>query len=223
MCDMTLSYVWHDSCICATWLIHMCDMTIHRSRSANWTWRRRQDWRWMMTQSYMWHDSCVCVTWLIHMCDMTHLQESQCALDMEEATGLMSDDDSVICVTWLMHMCDMTHSYVWHDIFVCVIHMCDMTHSYVWHDSFTGVAAQTGHGGGNGIDAGWWSSSSSSAFRPLYWRQSVSLCEKHCNTLQHAATYCNTLQHAATRCNTLQYTATKWWRCASCQNKSETC
>jgi len=27
MCDMTHSYVWHDSFICVTWRIHMCDMT----------------------------------------------------------------------------------------------------------------------------------------------------------------------------------------------------
>jgi len=27
MCDMTHSYVWHDSFICVTWLIHMCNMT----------------------------------------------------------------------------------------------------------------------------------------------------------------------------------------------------
>jgi len=27
MCDMTHSYVWHDSFICVTWLIHVCDMT----------------------------------------------------------------------------------------------------------------------------------------------------------------------------------------------------
>ena len=50
MCDMTHSYVWHDSFMCATWLIHTCDMT----------------------HSYVWHDSFTCVTWLIHMCDMTH-------------------------------------------------------------------------------------------------------------------------------------------------------
>ena len=50
MCDMTHSYVWHDSFTCVTWLIHMCDMT----------------------HSCVWHDSFTCVTWLIHMCDMTH-------------------------------------------------------------------------------------------------------------------------------------------------------
>jgi len=46
---------WHDSFICVTWLIHMCD-------------------RWYMRSSSYgsWHDSFICVTWLIHMCDMTH-------------------------------------------------------------------------------------------------------------------------------------------------------
>ena len=50
MCDMTRSYVRHDSFICATWLIYMCDMT----------------------HSYVWRDSFMCVTWRIHMCDVTH-------------------------------------------------------------------------------------------------------------------------------------------------------
>ena len=66
-CDMTHSYVWHDSFICVTWLIHTCDMT----------------------HSYVWHDSFICVTWLIHTCDMSQ---------------------SFTCVTWLIHMCGMTHS-----------------------------------------------------------------------------------------------------------------
>ena len=29
MCDMTHSYVWRDSFICVTWLIHTCDNLIH--------------------------------------------------------------------------------------------------------------------------------------------------------------------------------------------------
>jgi len=52
------AYVWHDSLICTTWLIQMCDLT----------------------QRDVWHDSCaslallptLCVTWLIHMCDLTY-------------------------------------------------------------------------------------------------------------------------------------------------------
>ena len=43
MCDMTHVYVWHDSCLCVTWLILMCDIT----------------------NVYAWHDSFTCATWLI--------------------------------------------------------------------------------------------------------------------------------------------------------------
>ena len=53
MRDMTHSYVWHDSFICVTWLIHMCDMT----------------------HSCVWYDSFICEIWLIHMCDMSHSHE----------------------------------------------------------------------------------------------------------------------------------------------------
>ena len=67
MCDMTHSHVRHDSFICATWLIHMCDMTY----------------------LCLWHDSFICVTWLIHMCDMTHSYVWH---------------DSFMCVTWLIHL-----------------------------------------------------------------------------------------------------------------------
>ena len=78
-CDMTQSYVWHDSIICGqnwfTWLIYT----------------------WDMAHSYLWHDSVICghnlwgrgdVTWLICVCSMTH---STCASWF------------VTCVTWLMH------------------------------------------------------------------------------------------------------------------------
>ena len=47
MSDMTQSYVGHDSFICGTWPIHMCNMT----------------------HSYVGHDSFICVTWLIHTLD----------------------------------------------------------------------------------------------------------------------------------------------------------
>jgi len=62
MCDMTHSYVWHDSFICVTWPTHMCDMT----------------------HSYVWNDSLICMTrlwlalticadlWHIHKRSMTH-------------------------------------------------------------------------------------------------------------------------------------------------------
>ena len=49
MCDVTHSYVWHDSCICVTRLIHMCDVT----------------------HSYVWRDSrdsIICFRRLVYMC-----------------------------------------------------------------------------------------------------------------------------------------------------------
>ena len=60
MCDMTHSYVWHDSFVCVTWLIHMCDMTHDSFICVTWL-------------VYVWHVSFICVPWLIHMCAMTHV------------------------------------------------------------------------------------------------------------------------------------------------------
>jgi len=100
MCNMTLSYVGHDSChtyepVCVTWIIHMLDMT----------------------DRYVQHDSFICWTWLI--CNMTH----SCVWHDLYATWLIHMCDMMLCAIWLIHMCDMTHSYVHHDSFICV----DMT------------------------------------------------------------------------------------------------
>ena len=40
MCDMTHSYVWHDSFTCATWLLHLCDMTLIHMWILRWLWVR---------------------------------------------------------------------------------------------------------------------------------------------------------------------------------------
>ena len=48
MCDMLVSYVWHNSCV--TWCVDMCDMT----------------------HLYVWHELLICVTWLIDVRDVTH-------------------------------------------------------------------------------------------------------------------------------------------------------
>jgi len=154
MCDMTHSYVWPDSIICATWLIHnLCDMT---------------------------HS---CVTCLFYVCFVTHSNVGRehldgTSLDLltcvtwpidEWHDSIICAHDSFICVTWLIHMCGVTFSDVCRDSFTCVawtfawqvvtpIDMCDMTHScvswlihmcgmnicmasrytywHVWHDSF---------------------------------------------------------------------------------------
>jgi len=74
MCDMTHSYVWHDSFICVTWLIHMkwrvrvCGHVRMRFMILP----RVCMCMWDMTQSHAGHDSFEWVTSLSHMRDMTH-------------------------------------------------------------------------------------------------------------------------------------------------------
>jgi len=135
ICDMTYSYVWHGSCICVTWLMHMC--------------------RWY----HITHPAqALYMKWLMHMCDMAHVYvwhgSSICAGDVTSRMQPKPPRGWHVCDT----MCDLTHSYVWHhitisyvwhDLFTCVlwhdsficdtwlIHLCDRPISYVWHDSFT--------------------------------------------------------------------------------------
>jgi len=77
--------VWHDSSICVTWLIHMCDMTLFICV----TWLIHMC---DMTYSYVWHDSFMCVTWhgiftfnvpwltYSHVICMSHVTRMKCAM-----------------------------------------------------------------------------------------------------------------------------------------------
>ena len=80
---MTHSYVWHDSFIYATWLIHICDKT----------------------HSYVWHDSLIYAIWLIHMCDMTHSY-------MRHDSFICVTRFIHMCDTWLNRIKDLTCSFV---------------------------------------------------------------------------------------------------------------
>ena len=157
VCDMTHSYVWHDSFIWVTCPIHAGD------RAESYMWHDS-------THTYMWHDvfdsaagyTEVSVLVLVSACERQALgdvwHDRSQALNKHSQAQVTSTSTrrcatwSFNCVIWLIHLCDMTHSYVWHDSFICVtcpihaggwficvtwrIHMCDMTHSYVWHDAF---------------------------------------------------------------------------------------
>ena len=91
------AYVWRDSCICVTWLMHMCDVT----------------------HAYVWRDSFICVTWHIHMCDMTHscvawlifshIRCLSCAVSYHSYAW----HASFICGTWLTQK-DTLEYYVTH-------------------------------------------------------------------------------------------------------------
>jgi len=121
MYAMTHSYVWHDSFICGTRLIHMCDMTHSHVWHASFicvTWRvQTRD----MTHSYVQHDSFLHMTWLIRMCDMTHFYaryDSRTDLAVVQIVGGYQP-----CVTWRVQTRDTTHFYVRRDAFLCVIRL----------------------------------------------------------------------------------------------------
>jgi len=127
MCNMTDSYVWHDSFICVTWCVCMCGVT----------------------HSYVWHDSFICVTWLVHAWDMTHwyvwrdslmcLAWSIHVCDMTQSTVCDLTQTCASMHVWMSHVTHMNESYHNYERVMPhlneLIHMCDMTHSYVWHDS----------------------------------------------------------------------------------------
>jgi len=146
MCDMTRSYVWYDSSIPVTWLVHTRYLTysVHTCDTT------RLDHLCDITCSYVWRDSCIYVTWLIHMFDMIclcvwHDLLDWCCFYLFVTNSLVALlealcarayvwRDSCICVTWLIHMFDMIFSCVWHDSSICFasrIRMRDMTCSYV--------------------------------------------------------------------------------------------
>jgi len=82
MCDMSHSYVWHDSYIRVTHTYHACKVSFKGIQSLI------EMHTCETTYSYAWHASFICVTWLIHMRDMTHSYVWH---------------DLFICVTCLIH------------------------------------------------------------------------------------------------------------------------
>jgi len=172
---MTHSYVWHDSFICVTWLIHMCDMT----------------------HSYVWHDSFICVTWLIHdyiLCatsdTLSHQFETHCNTLQHSSTHCNTNNITAhttghVCHTYmkmgplkLQGPC-MSHIHGSCKGHVCVVSNCSLHKTnpftmYVWHTWPLQLPCMCDvHG-------------------PCNFKGPISTL---CNTLQHTVTHCNTLQH----------------------------
>jgi len=138
-CDVTHSWVWHDShsrCqvlltypilnrpFCALWhvsFIYVRRLVLWRDAFVCATWLIHT-YMCDMTRSWVQCDSFICVTWFIHGCKMIHSRARRNHSRVLRA--------SFICVTWLIYACDMTHPVTW------LIHTFDATHSYVWRDSF---------------------------------------------------------------------------------------
>ena len=94
--------VGHDSFICVTWFIHVCDMT---------------------------HNSYLCVTWLIHVCDMTHtcvwheltvtfITHTHCIADIWE----ISQMSAIVSSVYVSHIADI---YSWH--YRCVSYVWEIS------------------------------------------------------------------------------------------------
>ena len=100
---MSYSYVCHDSFMCVTWLIHMCDMT----------------------HSCVWHDSFICVTWLIHVCDMTHSYMKWWGLRLRTHLSIYHCthiNESRHTYEWVMSHMWMSHG----------THVNESCHTYEW-------------------------------------------------------------------------------------------
>jgi len=134
MCDLASSYVWRDSFVCVTWLIHMCDVT----------------------HLYEWHGSFTRVIWLIRVYDKADWNLQKLLICMRVTTDSYVWHDSVTCVhclvliyaTWLIYLCDVTHSYrsrnssmcvTWIGIFIYVLHVCMSCVTYMNWLIHTGV------------------------------------------------------------------------------------
>ena len=128
ICDMTHSYVRHDSFILVTWLIHTWDMTHSYVRHASFILETcltvcatRRIHMWDMIHSSVWHDSCTCVTWLI----MLGILRGSIRTYTHICVHVMYISDCYLFVT-----CEWVIKYVWR----CTDELC---HIHEWVRSLT--------------------------------------------------------------------------------------
>jgi len=128
VCDMISLYLWYDAFVCDTWRTCVCDMT-HPCVV------------WLIHVSFVCGtcrilivgcDACVRGTWGFRTWDVTH---SYVGRDSYVWYG------AFVCVTWRIHMCDTTRTWMSH--VTHAVRMCDMTHSYVWHNSHVNESRHT--------------------------------------------------------------------------------
>ena len=133
VCDMTHSYVWHDSFIYVTWLIQLMPLLLTGVFAAcRGVFAAR---RFKKMCGCAWHNSVLCAKWLIWL---THL------LDASSSWGVFAGyrpTNSSCLATCPIFTCDMTHSYMWHDSFtwrlfffgsVCGIRVHEHHFSCIW-------------------------------------------------------------------------------------------
>ena len=129
--------------VCATWLIHKCDVTqlyVTHSQST-YCWARPTLW---LCEQF------VCVTWLFFTrsmthshCDTTHSYVNHdsfaCVPWLTCRLRIVGRDQYLVCATLLIHTCDVTHLYVCRDSLAGYTSLSETNNSCVWQDSFVRV------------------------------------------------------------------------------------
>ena len=145
---MSHACVWHDSCMCVTWLMHVCDMThacisrFDMSHAAL-----------IMSQCDIIH-SCVFHVTLMHMSPAALITYNMSLVSCIPAHAAQHDSDS--CLSYAIrhevgmthvHACDITHTWMSYVILwryecgvtyswmnhVTLMHECDISHPWMSH------------------------------------------------------------------------------------------
>jgi len=149
ICDITHSYVYHDSFTCVTWRVwrvtwHVLTTEKSAARIASKsiqvvdvTWLSFIYVPWLihicaMTHSNVCHDSFKCVPWRVWNETFLRQREMRRAMQARAFKLYVPQNshsyvchDSSICVPWLIQICNRTHlSVPWQN------QMCDMTHTW---------------------------------------------------------------------------------------------
>jgi hypothetical protein len=151
---MPASCVWHDSPICVSWRIHMCDTThsyLWHDMSCAWhdsCIRMRHDvWHVVCVTyaTYVWH--VVCVTWFVYTnaswrvtCHVRDVCVIHVTCRVRDMIRLHVQHDAFICVwSFLFYKTCQAGTQSRKRVAVWSTHMCDMTYvchdSCVWHSS----------------------------------------------------------------------------------------
>jgi len=137
ICNMTRPYVWHDSSICETWLIHtllLCTHVLHSSihsfiHSSMCT---SNLFICDMTQTYVWQDWCICLAYEWVMSYISYATWLRPTCDRTDAYARHDSFTPFFLCTHVLHSC--IHSFIHSSTCTNNPFICAMTETYVWQD-----------------------------------------------------------------------------------------
>jgi len=149
--DMTRWYVWHDSLLCVTWLVDVCDTTHGYMCDATISDRFQLG----LDQEYtppqmiycrVWYDSLLCVTRLSYICVTSRVQASFGGADEEhtppqthfsiklfEQVGIdvCQTIEVYVCVYVCICVCVCVYIYIYMYVYICVC-VCACVYIYLY-------------------------------------------------------------------------------------------